>query len=366
MAQPSLLQATHLAAGARMGEADGWLQPLDYGDPAGEYAALHNGAGLVDLSARGKLRLGGADRARFLHNLLSNDILALRPGEGCHAAKLSLQGKMEAGLRVLCLPNEIRCDLEPGQATGVYASLSKHLVREKVQLEEVSARWALLALQGLRAGAVLHAAGVETASLGAPLRHTDATLAGMAVLVVRADHCGADGFDVWVRAEDAALAWAMLCSAGARPVGWQMLDVRRIEAGIPRATTEITGETFPMEAGLDAGWISYKKGCYLGQETISRIHHLGHVNRRLCGLLFEDDRLPTSGARLFAADKQVGWVTSTAWSPARGHAVGLAYVHREYALPGSALTVDTPAGLGTATVAALPLAAATRARPNPE
>jgi aminomethyltransferase len=352
-----LLHAEHVAAGARMGEESGWLVPLDFGAPAREYAALRQGAGLADLSSRGKLRVTGADRARFLHNLLSNDIVGLAPGRGCQAAKLNLQGKMEAGLTVLCLSDELRCDLEPGPAAPVFAALAKHLVRDKAVLEDVTSHWAMFAVQGPRASDVLQAAGVATSSLDAPLQHAAASVAGVAVLVVHADHCGAGGFGVWVPAEAAAVVWTALRTAGdVVPVGWQALEVRRIEAGMPRAGAEINGDTFPMEAGLDAGWISYTKGCYLGQETIARIHHLGHVNRHLCGLLVEGETLPVARAALFAGEKNVGWVTSAAWSPTLERAVALAYVHREHAAPGNSVVVEIPAGRTLAHVAALPLA----------
>jgi aminomethyltransferase len=356
MTQPTPLHAEHLAAGATLAAVDGWLQPVDFGDPAAEYATLRAGAGLTDLSARGLLRVRGADRARFLHNLLSNDIQALRPAQGCYAAKLTVRGKMEAALRVLCLEDELRCDCEPGPAPQVFASLAKHLVRDRAQLEDESGRWALLAVHGPQAAAVLQAAGFDPAPLGSLLQHGDAVLAGIAVRVVRADHCGAGGFDVWVQADGAAPLWRALRDAGARPVGLRALDVRRIEAGMPRAGTEITGETFPMEAGLDAGWISYTKGCYLGQETISRLHYLGHVNRQLCGLLVEDGAALSHGVRLLAADHEVGWVTSTAASPALRRQVGLGYVHREHAAAGTALAAETAAGSAAVTVASLPLA----------
>src|SRR4029453_3670581 len=107
---------------------------------------------------------------------------------------------------------------------------------------------------------------------------------------------GEGRFDRWVRDAGAAAVYRALVMRGqAHPVGLRALDVRRIEAGIPWAGCEIDGEHFPMETGLEAGWISYSKGCYLGQETISRLHHLGHVNRHLRGLLLEGGDLPPQG-----------------------------------------------------------------------
>jgi folate-binding protein YgfZ len=153
----------------------------------------------------------------------------------------------------------------------------------------------------------------------------------------------------------AAGLWGALVDAGARPAGLEALDVRRIEAGVPWSGTEITGEYFPIEAGLEVGWISYTKGCYLGQETIARVHHLGHVNRRLRGLLVEGEAAPQRGAALHSGGKRCGVVTSAARSPQLGRPVGLAYVHRDFAEPGTVLELGED-GTRHAEVRALPLA----------
>ena len=352
------LDAVHSGVHVRWMDADGWAVPADFGAPDAEYAALRDGAGLLDLSLRGKLRLTGADRSTFLHNMLSNDVLALRPGHGCNAAKLSLQGKMEGALHVLCLEDALWCDVDPGAAAHVLEGLRKHLIMEDAKIEDVSDEWALVALQGPQSTHVLAAAGAVAPAPGAALDHQPARIGDATVRVVRNDHCGAGGFDLWIEAADAAAVWYALVAAGARPVGLAALDVRRIEAGIPWFGSEITGEQFPQEAGLEAGWISYTKGCYLGQETISRLHHLGHVNRALCGLHLGTGAgaVPARGAELYAGDRRVGSVTSATFSAHLKHAVALAYVHREYAAPGTALEVVEGATRSVAVVALLPLA----------
>jgi folate-binding protein YgfZ len=336
------LEKQHRDAGATLAEIDGWLVPVDFGDAAAEYAALRHGAALLDLSLRGKLRLVGPDRALFLHNMVTNDVQGLSPGAGCNAAVLSLQGKMEAGMRIHCLPDEILCDVDPGPFDRVHAAFVKHLVMEDARIEDVSAAWALLAVQGPGALAALTAAGLEGQPPTASLHHVQAEISGVAVTVAKVDHSGEGGFDLWVRDAEAAVVWQALIGRGrVRPVGLAALDVRRIEAGIPWAGSEIDGEHFPMEAGLESGWISYTKGCYLGQETISRLHHLGHVNRHLCGLVLEGGDPPLRGAALWAETKRVGEVTSAAFSPGLGQPVALAYVHREHATPGTKLDLES-------------------------
>jgi aminomethyltransferase len=352
------LDALHTAAGARWMAADGWALPADFGAPDAEYAALRDGAALLDLSLRGKLRITGPDRATFLHNMVTNDVLALRAGHGCNAAKLSLQGKMEGALHLLCDADALWCDVDPGASARVLEGLRKHLIMEDAAIEDVTDAWALIALQGPHAARALVGAGAAAPAAGAALDHEPARIAGVALRLVRNDHCGGGGFDLWIEAAGAPMVWQALVHAGARPVGLAALDVRRIEAGIPWFGSEITGDQFPQEAGLEAGWISYTKGCYLGQETISRLHHLGHVNRVLRGLHVDDgaSRAPERGSELYVGDKRVGVVTSATRSPALGHTVALAYVHREFAAPGTVLEVADSGVRRGAVVAALPFA----------
>lgn len=348
------LHEMHVTSGSRLEAVDRWLVPADFGDVAAEYETLRRSAGLLDLSMRGRLRLTGADRAAFLHNMVTNDVLALRPGQGCNAAKLTLQGKVEGTMRILCTADALWCDIDPGATTQVHASIERHRIMEDVAIQDATDEAVLLAVQGPRAPMVLASCGFATGELGTALQFVEKTWNDIMVRIVRVDHCGEGGFDLWVPVAQAANAWRALREAGAEPVGLRALDSRRIEAGIPWFGSELTPEYFPMEAGLETGWISYTKGCYLGQETISRLHHLGHVNRLLRGILPDDDATPAIGATLHSASKRAGSVTSVTRSPALGRTVALGYVHRDFAEPGTRLTIETPSGVISARVAALP------------
>ena len=132
-----------------------------------------------------------------------------------------------------------------------------------------------------------------------------------------------------------------------------MLDVARIEAGIPVYGRDMTEETIPVEANLEAA-LSYTKGCYIGQEVIARIEARGHVNRKLVGLLLDDTRLPEPGAKIVSPQREVGWITSSAYSPARQQNIALGYVRREVVTPGTPLEVRTQDSSLHATVADLP------------
>jgi folate-binding protein YgfZ len=357
MPRTSPLAGEHRATGARLVEVDGWEVAADYGDVPAEYRALREGAALFDLSLRGKIGITGTDRAAFLHNMVTNDVRSLRPGQGCNAALLSLQGKMEAGMRIHCLEDAIWCDIDPGPAERVRAVLAKHLILEDAKQEDMTESWALLAVQGPGSDDVLARSGSASARPAEGLAHTWTEIEGTRILLVRLDHSGEGGFDLWVPAAEGVAVWrALRDRGGARPAGLAALDARRIEAGIPWAGSEIDGEHFPMEAGLDAGWISYTKGCYLGQETISRLHHLGHVNRHLVSLTLPGDSVPTKGATLWAGEKRAGAITSAALSPRDGRAVALAYVHRDHAVPGTELEFEDGAARTPIAVASLPRA----------
>lgn len=306
----------------------------------GEYDALRHGAGLLDFSARGKLAVQGKDRARFLHNMLTNDISSLQPGHGCNAVKVSVQGRMEAALRVLCLKDAFWCDLDGDALEGLLAGLRRRIVLDDASLEDSTHSWSLLSLQGPASGEVLRRLDVDPAPLGELHRHIAANVAGARIRLVRSEHTGEGGYDLWAPAAAADALQRALVDAGAHVVEESTLHVRRIEAGIPWHGSEITPDHFPQEAGLDAGWISYAKGCYLGQETIARIHHLGHVNWSLCGLLFDDDSArPTAGATVHVGDKVIGSVTSAAYSITLDRPIALAYVRREHAEPGTEVVV---------------------------
>lgn len=311
---------------------------------SGSYLSLHRGAALHVLTSRSLLVVHGKDRARFLHNMLTNDIASLRPGEGCSAVKVSVQGKMEAALRVICLEEEMWCDLDGQAVEVVLTGLRRRIVLEEAELQEASRRWKLLSLQGPAAADVLRKLGGRPEALPQRHQHAAAMIGGIDGRIVRSDHTGEGGFDFWIPHTALEQMTTLLVEAGARLVDAETFEVRRVEAGIPRHGAEITADYFPQEAGLDAGWISYTKGCYLGQETIARIHHMGHVNRCLRGLLFEKGDAPAAGDTVRAGDKAIGVVTSAVDSLGLGRPIALAYVRRENGMSGTPVTVSAGGG----------------------
>jgi len=185
--------------------------------------------------------------------------------------------------------------------------------------------------------------------------HAAARLAGIDVRLVRGG--GETGeAEVWVAsaAADGARVREALLGAGVRPVGADAREALRIEAGWPRYGLDVDATVLLPEIPLEP-FVSYSKGCYIGQEVVVRVRDRGHVNRHLRGLLLESTVVPPPGATVLSGEAEVGRVTSAAWSPGRSRPVALAFVRRQHAEPGTAVTVRWDGGQAPATVTALPM-----------
>ena len=317
------------------------------------YAALRRGAAIVDRSSSGRLLLTGADRRSYLQGLLTNDIAALGPGEGCYAALLTAQGRMIADMRVVELGDAVLLDVAPDVTETVRAHLERFVFTEDVEVRDLTTERAEVGVYGPEASSalarVIGAAVPELALYGS----ARATFDGSSAILVRSDEFGVDGYDLIVdRAHRDPLVRALM-NAGA--VGTQDADVEtvRIESGRPRFGVDMTEDTIPLEAAIEDRAISRTKGCYVGQEVIVRVLDRGHgrVARRLVGLALRGaSASPVPGATIASGEKEIGRVTSATHSPALGHPIALGYVHRDFVADGTAVTI---AGV-PAVVTALP------------
>ena len=359
---PLLLQEFHHSLRAQFSELNGAQLVSDYGDWLAEHAALRESAGVMDLSFRSRLCLVGADRARFLHGQVTNDVKKLRTGEGCYAAITTAKGKMESDLNIFALAEELLLDFEPGLTEKISARLEKFIVADDVQIVDAAPHYGLLSVQGLQAEAVVRALGlieeIPTKLLGS-VKISDATLGE--IYLVNTARLGANGFDLFVPNNSlGAVADKLIAAAknfGGRAVGWTAFETARIEAGIPRYGVDMDETCIPLECGLESRAITYTKGCYIGQEVINRIHSVGHVNRELRGLRLAVDlkSLPARGEKLFSGGKEVGHVTSAVKSPSFGN-LALGYVRREVNQIGSELSLSTAAGAVAVKIVGLPFA----------
>ena len=305
-----------------------------------QYRQLREECGLVDHSKRGKLLVTGPEAAEYLQGQLTNDTEAIEPGEGLYAALLDRKGHMQADMRVL-RPGEgpdLWLDLEPEGLEAARRHLGMYKIGREVDVVDATAERAILSLIGPRA--------VEIAG-SAPLPENsceEVTIGGAECLAVGT----AVGIDVFATAAERDRVHAALLTAGAVEVSPEAAEILRIESGRPRFGAEMGTETMPAEAGIVEQAVSFTKGCYIGQETVARLHYKGKPNRHLRGLKLSGPAQP--GAPLQLGEKEVGTLGSAAVSPALG-AIGLAILRRE-AEPGATLAVGED-GV-TAEVVALP------------
>jgi folate-binding protein YgfZ len=345
------------ARGAVMRSYEGVELAEWFTDPRAEAMATRLGAGLFDRTLCIGLRFTGPDRATFLHNLLSNDIVALRPGTGCYATLLTRESKVVADADVLCLDDAIRLELDRRVKDKARAHLERFLVADDVEIEDRSEEEASLGIHGPRAPEIL-----ETALPGCDLprqelEHRPAMIAGTTLLVVRNDWTGDPGFDVVMgRADAPRVSEALLTVGEARgllPVGMAAAEILRLEAGRPRVSVDFDETRLVLEAALERG-IHFSKGCYLGQEIVERASARGHVNKRLVGLRIDGKVPPLPDARIVAGGSEIGRVTSAAFSPHLDTAIALGYVKRAFTDPETPVSVEISGGSTPAVVAALP------------
>jgi tRNA-modifying protein YgfZ len=297
------------------------------------YDALIGDVGLVDRSERGKLALSGPEAKSFLTGQVTNDIEALVPGSGCYAALLTNKGKMLADLRVIDADDELWLDTERVALQPLFDVIRRAMVGWQAELHKRTLQQALLSLIGPRAAeAVGGAIGPEHAN-------RRGELGGAEVLLVATDL----GIDVVCATEDGERVRTAL---RVPEVPEADAEVVRVESGRPRYGVDVDDTTIPQEAGLNERAVSFSKGCYVGQETVARLHYKGKPNRHLRGLRLSAP-VP-SGTSLLAGEREVGRLGSSVVSPRHGP-IGLALVRRE-AASGDELT----AGPATATVVELP------------
>jgi folate-binding protein YgfZ len=332
-----------------------------YGDPTAEYAALHRTAVLIDLSPRGRLAVTGGDRLRFINGQVTNNVRDLRPGQGCYAAVVSAKGRVEGDANIYCLAEELLLDCEPGQGGQLTARLEHYIIADDVRVVDLSAAYGLLSVQGPMARAVLARAFHGRELPEGPWSSVIWPEVGGEICVVELTRVLVPGLELFVPASRLGEVWGRLREAvtasGGCPAGWECLEWARVEAGLPRYGQDMDDRNLAPEAGIESRAISYTKGCYIGQEVISRLRSIGQVTRSLRGLELEDAAgpLPQRGDRLVLGDREVGYLTSAVQSPSLGRAIGLGYVRREVAEPRTVIEIQTRTGPRAARLRPLPI-----------
>jgi folate-binding protein YgfZ len=335
-------------AGPTIGDVGGRSVVLAYGSVSAEYEALHNRAAVFDRSHRGRVRVSGPRAAEMVTGLVTNDVASLVPGQGCYAAALTAKGKIVADLRVFVEESGVLVDAPPRAATAWAAMVRKFVNPRIAPHTDESASLRDIGIFGATARHVVsELTGVPAPALAAlaPYSHMSVEVSGSPVRIAKVPELEVEGFELLVPAEAFTPLWAAAVAAGATPAGLEAWDIARVEAGRPEWGLDMDDNTIPQEANFDAlHAISYTKGCYVGQETVARVHFRGHVNKHLRGLRAAGlDMIHTAATLHDESGAQVGDVRSAVRSPRLG-AIALAMIRREVE-SGAALIARSP-GVG--------------------
>lgn len=282
------------------------------------YEALRHGAAWLDLSTRARFVVSGRDRARYLHNVASNDVKSMTPGSSCYAFLLTPQGRIQADLHLFCFADRFLIDTEPDLREKVPPLILKYKVADQVELEDVTAETAAMGVEGPKATEIREAVSAPEFTV------LDASVTGQPGFRI---FCTADAFPEVVRRVEAAGAVAATAE-DARAV--------RIENGKPRYGEDIRETSLPQETQQMQA-VSFEKGCYLGQEIVERIRAMGHVNKLLVRLEMEAAGVVAAGTKLTVDGKEAGEITSAVVSPESGRVAALAYVRTPHAQAGTVL-----------------------------
>ncbi len=339
------------------------MLPDRFTDTAAEYRAARESVALFDTGHYSYAWLDGPDRVRYLNAIFTNNIKDLPSGQGTAGLLLNPQGHILAELYCFNLGERFLLEHHVQVAKQTVAWLEKYLIMDDATLTDASAELDSLAIEGPQAAALLlESCGLKLDAMQ-ELAHSEVELGAIPCRVVRSSHFGSTGAAVIARRALLPDLWRTLAEAvrshNGASMGCAAWNSLRLEAGIPWFGYDFDDKVIPHEAGLEHSHINYAKGCYTGQEIVERVRSRGQVNRLRVGLRFSTPEPPAPGTKLSAGEKEIGHVTSAAFSPALNCAIGMAYVRREHALPGG--TLESPAG--AAEVISLPLRSSASSAP---
>ncbi len=346
-----------------------------------EYASLRKACVLIDQPTRGIVEITGTDRIDFLNRMLTQDLRVLSGGalRWVESFWLSRKGRIDADVRVIGLGDRVVLDLDIHSVGTLIETLGAYLFAEDAEIKDVTRDRHRMALYGPTSVKLLAIAS-ESATQGKPAHEIgdgeacEAQIAGKAVVVDRSDRLGVPGFGLTIAADDVLAVYERLCELGMpdgqdsigeenaglnrgegsgaeiklRVAGWHAYNIARIEAGEPLFHLDFGATSLPAETGVIERRVSFKKGCYLGQEIVARMQSLGHPKQTLVGLRVgssPEDPQPVTGAELVQAGQVVGAVTSSTISPLLGgQMVCLGVVKWDAREPGTNLIVRTEEG----------------------
>jgi len=343
--QHSPLLEHQQAQGARVTETQAGTIVLAHTEVPTEYLAGKTSCSLIDASTSGAIRILGTEAPAFLHRLLANHVLPLKPGEGNPNLLLSSKGKVQARFDLFREEEGFRLDTPQGEAASLITTLDMYLFGEDVELQDLSADCAPLLLGGPRAQEIAE-------QVVGPLTHQVETRdwQGFALRISPAECAGDSGLRLDAGPKGCLPLWQALQSAGATPLGRVAENSLRVEALRPRWGVDINDEIYPAEARLNNEF-NLDKGCYIGQEVAAKIDTYGGLNKQLfCLALDTDDPLPL-GTRLTreldGETRDLGLITTWAYSFQLDQAVALGYIKKRHQEVGTEFQVGETGATAT-------------------
>jgi folate-binding protein YgfZ len=289
--------------------------------------------GFFDFSARAKFRVAGADRFRFLNGQITNDLRKANETHAVEACVLNAKGKLNAHVFLSAAGESFLLDAEPDLRDALRARLERYVIADDVQIEDATGEFSLFHVLTDESPLPEHGRIVSVRRFAAP------------------------GWDIWSEPAQRDFVRQELSSVFVF-IDSDAAEVMRIEQGLPRWGRELTQEVIPIEANLERRTIDYEKGCYIGQEVISRMKMSGQTNKRLRGLISLDDTPLQQGMKLVVPStpgKEAGWITSATRSDRLGKQIALSYVKRGFNDVGTRLEAVSPHVSNAITVEVVPL-----------
>ena len=332
-----------------------------------EYAAIRRGAGVMDSPHRGTLLVTGdlAARREFFNRMLTQELKDLSPGIARRSFWLNRKGRIEADLLLMELGDRMLVDVDILNAARSAQTLNEFIVAEDVQIEDASSKFHHIALHGRHALQTLAAVSGTAAGTLENAQAGTMNIEGVNAAYARREQVGEPGLELVIPYEDAATVWTALLSIPpqpfpVRPIGWHAFNIARIEAGTPVFNVDFGPTNLPHETGVLRERVSFTKGCYLGQEVVARMEHLGRPKQMLVGLRMLEDLLPTSGEQVFSMNEdgsmgeEIGVVTSSTLSPMLGAApIAFAMIKSAHADVGREVIVNAEGAQSKAAVSPL-------------
>jgi aminomethyltransferase len=318
----------HKAAGARLVPFAGWEMPVQYEGVRAEHGAVRTRAGLFDVSHMGEVVFRGPEAEAAVQRLVTRDVSRLEAGQAGYAAVCYESGGTVDDVLVYKRSDEFLVVVNAANREKDVAHFLDNAGGFDVDITDESDEWALLALQGPEAREILQTfTDADLAGLRY-YRFVEAEVNGAPAIVSRTGYTGEDGFELYVRPDDAPALWRALLDAGVAPVGLGARDTLRLEAGMCLYGNELDPETTPLEAGIGFAVHLNKEQEFVGREALRKEKEEG-LRKKLVGFKVEGRGIARHGHAVAVEGEDVGIVTSGTQSPTLGEAIGLALVTPE-------------------------------------